>query len=34
MSEVRRIGDTSDILGAGPVWDVPEQAFYGARYGA
>jgi len=28
MSEIRRIGDTSDILGEGPVWDVQEQAFY------
>jgi L-arabinonolactonase len=25
---VRRIGDTSDILGEGPLWDVQEQAFY------
>ena len=28
MSEIRRIGDTSDILGEGPIWDVQEQAFY------
>ena len=28
MGGVRRIGDTSDILGEGPVWDVEEQAFY------
>jgi sugar lactone lactonase YvrE len=28
MSEVRRIGEPSDILGEGPVWDVAEQAFY------
>jgi L-arabinonolactonase len=26
--QVRRIGDTIDILGEGPVWDVQEQAFY------
>jgi L-arabinonolactonase len=25
---VRRVGDTSDVLGEGPVWDVQEQAFY------
>jgi sugar lactone lactonase YvrE len=28
MSEIRRIGDTSDILGEGPIWDMQEQAFY------
>jgi L-arabinonolactonase len=28
MSEIRRIGDTGDVLGEGPVWDVAEQAFY------
>jgi L-arabinonolactonase len=26
--QVQRIGQTSDILGEGPVWDVQEQAFY------
>jgi L-arabinonolactonase len=26
--QVRRIGDTIDILGEGPVWDVQDQAFY------
>lgn len=26
--QVRRVGETSDILGEGPVWDVREQAFY------
>jgi sugar lactone lactonase YvrE len=26
--QVRRIGETSDVLGEGPVWDVQEQAFY------
>jgi L-arabinonolactonase len=26
--QVRRIGDTIDTLGEGPVWDVQEQAFY------
>jgi sugar lactone lactonase YvrE len=30
MSEIRRIGETSDILGEGPVWDVQEQALYWA----
>lgn len=34
MSEIRRIGDAGDILVEGPVWDVVEQAFYCARYGA
>ena len=28
MIGIRRIGDTSDILGEGPLWDVEEQAFY------
>jgi sugar lactone lactonase YvrE len=26
--QVRRVGETSDVLGEGPVWDVREQAFY------
>jgi L-arabinonolactonase len=26
--QVRRVGETSDILGEGPIWDVREQAFY------
>jgi sugar lactone lactonase YvrE len=26
--QLRRVGQTSDILGEGPVWDVQEQAFY------
>lgn len=28
MTQVRRIGDTIDVLGEGPIWDVREQAFY------
>jgi sugar lactone lactonase YvrE len=28
MADIRRIGDTTDILGEGPIWDVQEQAFY------
>src|SRR5581483_5669090 len=28
MSNWRRIGDTIDVLGEGPMWDVQEQAFY------
>ena len=26
--QVQRVGETSDVLGEGPVWDVQEQAFY------
>lgn len=28
MTQVRRIGETVDVLGEGPIWDVQEQAFY------
>lgn len=28
MPQVRAVGDTIDILGEGPVWDVQEQALY------
>ena len=28
MTNVRRVGDTLDVLGEGPIWDVQEQAFY------
>lgn len=28
MSEVQCVGETSDVLGEGPLWDVQEQAFY------
>jgi len=28
MTAIRRVGDTTDILGEGPVWDAREQALY------
>ena len=28
MTTIRRVGDTTDILGEGPVWDTQEQALY------